>query len=486
MSELSNLLRQRLGAQNTAENGAGVHPDADTLTAYSEQLLPTPERQRVVKHLAACVDCREVLALSQAELPAVEMQPVLKPAPVSLWRKLLTPALGVVGVIAATALIAILITQGPNRPNQPANSAFKTPAPSDQQPPAQPSASGAPENRAASNQADAGAAAAEAAKKDRSTRNGSAPIAGLAALGKLSQLPNRLAAPAKTAAPPPPVFTAELRNGNGGNGNGGKQDFVNSAFFEAGNADLVVDGQSNKDYPSEPKPQGSVYDSRLSAMTPRSLSDIPQNAGNTTSTVAILTPRPPQEHFGSRVEKTVIKGARTLMRSPFIAPAISSNSLGSRAMLASPKFDPQKAEQSTAVAAAPARAETDSFAASGAMSAGARGSLNTAETTVASWKVVEGKLLKAQGQSPWEEARTGAPFDFTFVNARAGEVWAGGTNAGLIHSYDGGNTWNLVNLGEGASGSIVSILFAGNHVQVKTSDDQSWASSDGGKSWTRN
>jgi len=475
MSELSNLLRQRLGAQNSAENGAGVHPDADTLTAYSEQLLPVPERQRVLKHLAACADCREVLALSQAELPAMEMQPVLKPAPVSRWRKLLAPALGVVGVIAATALIAILITQSPNRPDQPANSAFKTSAPSDQQPPAQPSTSVTPENRAASNKADVAVA-----DKDRFTTNGSMPIAGLAA--RPSQPLNRLSAPAKTApvSAPSPVLTADLRNGNSG-----KQDFINSAVFEA---DSVVSGQNNKDYPAEPKPQGYAYNTRLSAIAPRSLSDIPQNAGNTTSTVAILTPRPPQEHFGigSRVEKTVMKSARTLMRSPFIAPAISSNALGSRAMLASPKFDPQKAEQSTAVAAAPARVDADSFAAGGALSPAARGSLSSAQTSAANWRVAEGKLYKAFGQSPWEEAHTPAAFEFTTVVARAGEVWAGGANAGLIHSGDGGNMWTLVKLGEGASGSIVSIFFAGNHVQVKTSDDQSWISSDGGKSWVKN
>src|ERR1051326_4555851 len=271
MSELSNLLRQRLGAQNSAENGAGVHPEADTLTAYSEQLLPAPERQRVLKHLAACADCREVLALSQAELPAVEMQPVLKPAPVSLWRKLLTPALGVVGVIAATALIAILITQSPNKPTQ--QSEFKSAAPSNQQPASQPSTSGAPENRAASNEA-----AAIAPEKDRSARNSSAPVAGLAAIGKPSLLPNRLATPAKTA-PAPPVLAADLR----------KQDFVNSAFFEASNGDTIVGGQSNSSYPSEPKPQGRAYDARLSANAPRSFSDIQQDPGNNKSTIAILT-----------------------------------------------------------------------------------------------------------------------------------------------------------------------------------------------------
>lgn len=154
-------------------------------------------------------------------------------------------------------------------------------------------------------------------------------------------------------------------------------------------------------------------------------------------------------------------------------------------MIAAPRFsDTTKAE--SAVAAAPAKSDAGEFAASGALSAPARRSLSSAETAAATWKVAEGKLLKAFGQSAWEEAHTPAAFQFTAVSAHGGEVWAGGTNAGLIHSYDGGNTWNMVKLGEAASGAIVSILFAGNNVQVKTSDDQSWSSADGGKSWTQN
>ena len=91
MPELPNLLRQRLAA---TENGdAQAHPDADTLTAYVEQSLPTAERQTVVAHLAVCEPCREVVALSQPELLEVAAQTVLKPAPVSGWRRLFTPGL---------------------------------------------------------------------------------------------------------------------------------------------------------------------------------------------------------------------------------------------------------------------------------------------------------------------------------------------------------------------------------------------------------
>ena len=49
---------------------AGSHPDADLLTAFAEQSLPGSERARVIEHLAACGDCRDVVALA---LPATEI-----------------------------------------------------------------------------------------------------------------------------------------------------------------------------------------------------------------------------------------------------------------------------------------------------------------------------------------------------------------------------------------------------------------------------
>ena len=476
MSELSNFLRQRLGAQTSAENnGAGVHPDADTLTAYSEQLLPVGERQQVLKHLSICWECREILALSQAEVAEPALQPVLKPAPVSLWRRLFSPAFGIAGLLAGMALIAVLVLQRPQRPGETqANKAAQVPPSSDQKAASEPKPF-VPAEPAL------GITSNETARASRGTNAGNrpaaAPVADLAALDRRSALPNKIA-PAKSAAPAPapPMLTAELR----------KKDFVNNAFFETGNADVVVNGQNNNDLISAPTPQPSQ--TRLNgngAGGISSFSDIPPNASGKSS-VAILTPPPPHERFGSRLDKWVIKGATAVFRPPTVTPAIRSNSLGSSAMLGALKPSDSAKPEPSAVAAAPPKSDADSFAASGALSAGARRSLNSAETTAATWKVADGKLLKAYGQSPWEEARTPAAFEFTWVSAQGGQVWAGGANAGLIHSFDGGNTWSLVKLGEGASGSIVNILFAGNHVQVTTSENQSWSSSDGGRTWVKN
>src|SRR5258708_27243816 len=42
-----------------------VHPDADLLTAFTEQRLSVTERDSVLEHLALCGDCRDVIALAR-------------------------------------------------------------------------------------------------------------------------------------------------------------------------------------------------------------------------------------------------------------------------------------------------------------------------------------------------------------------------------------------------------------------------------------
>lgn len=47
---------------------SGMHPDAESLTAFAEQLLPAPERDQILAHMATCSRCREVVFLAQRAL----------------------------------------------------------------------------------------------------------------------------------------------------------------------------------------------------------------------------------------------------------------------------------------------------------------------------------------------------------------------------------------------------------------------------------
>ena len=103
------------------------------------------------------------------------------------------------------------------------------------------------------------------------------------------------------------------------------------------------------------------------------------------------------------------------------------------------------------------------------------------------WKVVQGKLLRSSDLSHWtEENPAGENLEFSVVSPNGLEIWAGGNEAALVHSHDGGATWERITLGAAATGTINSIEAAGQNVLVKSSSGQSWASQDGGKSWLLN
>lgn len=473
MSELSNLLRQRLIAR---EEAGQVHPDADTLSAFSEQLLPNAERRHVLAHLAVCAECREVLALSQPELSQPVIQPVFTPVPLPAWRRFFKPAFGLAGAAAAMAVITVLVLQTPQKTNrpQPNQQAQVAPLPDHNAVDQSAAVEAKPASPVQAQALDSfnGQETASASRAKARNERSAPAVAGLLDSTKNSLPAKNATARSSSAAPIQPALTAALK----------KQDFLNSAFFETDGSGVVMAGQSGN-LPSAPAPRSLATETKLTTNSGQitSFYDIPANAGGK-SNVRLLTPAPPPDHFGFNLSKIVVAGAHSVFHRTPVAPAIKSNSLVSSAM-GSSKFsrDLQKS-QSSEMAAAPESAEAGApqpgALAGHALSPSSFASAGTAPV----WKVAGGKLFRSAGQE-WEDAYPGASFQFTAVNARGNEVWAGGSQAALIHSRDGGAHWETAKLGDAASGSIVSIVILGNNVQVKTSDDQSWSSSDGGKTW---
>jgi hypothetical protein len=70
-------LVRKLVSGRLLRQASGPHPDADLLSAFSENALPEAERQQVVAHVAECPDCRETLFLSLPQAP--DAQKVLVP-----------------------------------------------------------------------------------------------------------------------------------------------------------------------------------------------------------------------------------------------------------------------------------------------------------------------------------------------------------------------------------------------------------------------
>lgn len=485
MPELPNLLRQRLAA--TENGGTQAHPDADTLTAYMEQSLAAAENKTVVAHLSVCEPCREVVALSQSVMTEPATQTVLTPAPVPRWRRLFTPVFGAVAGVVAMAAIAFMVLQLPQKNSQhalnaPASSAGTqgtqqaqaAPA-GDQTAPAEAKASApsqpistAPAPSVSLGSADLAAAKETEAKlKDRTITTPETKRA----IASIAPPP---AAPAKA-----PVLTAGLS----------KKDYINTNFFSASSSDKVALDSQGNNLPAAPQPQPGAANSAFNTANNKisMFADLPANAAGN-SNVRLMTPAPPPEHLGCTVCKIVQSTAHTLgfhspVRTPVLrAGALSSSALGGPGMFSGAIEKSQPAE----ISAAPAKIDTDSFAASSSLSVSAMApSLHRADSAAPTWKVVDGKLMKSSGQSQWEDAYPVASttMEFSFVNARGNDVWAGGSHASLIHSRDGGQTWDMVKLGDNASGTIVSIIAGTMSVQVKTSDNQTWSTADGGKTW---
>jgi hypothetical protein len=484
MPELQNLLRQRLAA---TENGSQAHPDADTITAYAEQSLPTAERQTVVAHLAVCESCREVLFLSQPEVE-LAAQAVIKPAPVSAWRRLFTPAFGVAAAVAAMAIIAVLVLQLPHQagqqqasvqPNQQAaapqapSTESAQPAQTAQASPSQPS-----ENESAARTAAASPQTSwlDLVQSDRAkanqSRSANAKSADLKVVG------------GNIAPPPPaptksPVLTAGLL----------KKDYVNTNFFANSGENVVLAGQDGNSAPSGPQPQTAAANRPFSYSSDKitSFSDIPPNATGK-SNVRLMTPTPaPSERLSCPLCSKVAQATAHTLHLHIAAPALRASTLGNSALGGPGMFsNTLEKSQSAEVSAAPKKSEGGSLANSDSFSSRALSESTfsySANSPGTVWKVAGGKLIKSSVQSEWEDAYPAAGIEFSFVSARGKEVWAGGSNATLIHSHDSGATWETVKLGDSASGTIVTIIAGALNVQVKTSDNQLWSSTDGGKTW---
>ncbi|MGH9566380.1 MAG: hypothetical protein ACRD4I_10375, partial [Candidatus Angelobacter sp.] len=115
MPELSSLLRQRMGAAGDPK----THPDADTLTAYGEELLPAEERLMVLDHISLCRQCRAVVALA---LPEMAQEPVQNPVVLGVragnWR-LLAPRFALAGALIALAIVVAFVIELPKQNHNP-------------------------------------------------------------------------------------------------------------------------------------------------------------------------------------------------------------------------------------------------------------------------------------------------------------------------------------------------------------------------------
>jgi photosystem II stability/assembly factor-like uncharacterized protein len=98
------------------------------------------------------------------------------------------------------------------------------------------------------------------------------------------------------------------------------------------------------------------------------------------------------------------------------------------------------------------------------------------------WSVTpDGRLINSTDSVKWHEVQTQNPdIQFRVVVTEGRHVWAGGNNATLIHSWNGGVNWETLKVPE--AGDITDISIE-QDLQVKTSDGQTYVSTDHGQTW---
>ena len=531
MPELSSLLRQRLQAGETARL---QHPDADTLTAYVEQLLPLSERKLVLEHIAVCSDCREIVFLTIPENAVVAgpvapeaLLPDAAAAAIPARRRwFLTPGFGLAASIAVMAAAITLVIEIPHR-NQPFTPSSPSVRVEDKLSKVEASRLPQPEsqtNQAAPNVAASSPAAplsqpsnSKAAANTESTRANSPQPTDirvpeknrtLAAAGVIANGSGMAGRDSRARLSPEIVAQLDTDKGDqisGAANDGGLtqvtaatplvvasaagHDYLNAQRFAKDSGNSLNGAAGQADLPSAPSPSsnGLAYAKQSALLSgkwqqPPNYLAIPEAQPQTSQGTLTFTPQPPEHQ--TLLSKIVEVGKRPIKRAE---PALQSRNVTGFAMfnngLAVQHSDPVIAADTAG------KAESSNLASSPAFTARGFGSSRKSFLTGAApyrWKIKQGKLLKSADSAIWIDAYSATDgIEFSAVTANGSQIWAGGNRGQLVHSRDGGTTWEKAALGDATVGNVVSIEIQGLNVHVVTAPSQGWSSLDGGKTWIK-
>ena len=459
MENIPKIVRERLKVAAVQAD----HPDADVLAAFAERALPQGERATVLRHLARCGECREIVALA---LPPAESMET--PVAVFRSRRFTWPALRWGFAVAGMAVIASLAVVQLRHHNQSSWStmAYKATQPAtsearNQTPPPVPVP--VPE---------AGKKKLASAFVDRTTRDTervpagenapratdaiNAEHAGAAAgLGRgvfphgprLANQANQLqqqntnallGGSVSTPAPPPPMAKQQA------------------------NAQLVA----NAPAPAVPQPQPSSAPANTEVqdldLKTQAISDQPSNYGHGEEKVG-RAKEPTDTVIHVEPEKALAPTARVDSNAlayslPNTRWAITSAGGLQRSL------DQGNSWQDVNVKATPAPA-------------------------AASFELAARSSLAKAKDSAKADKNENGPTVFRAVAANGMEVWAGGSAGQLYHSIDSGNHWTRVMpsvSGAALTGDVVKLDFAdGQHGRVFTSTSEVWITSDDGLTWQK-
>ena len=447
MTEVPKIVPKIVYSRLQASVPARAHPDADLLTAFTEQRLSAPEREGMLDHLALCGDCREVIALA-LPAPDIVASPVANEteaararagAPEPHRRRFAWPSLPWAALAAGVAVAAAVLLVHPGKLNQ----AMLTSA-----------------NRQV-------AATVPPAPGPQ--------IASSSTMDQSEALAKRVAetSEAKTGDARP---KAELRSSKKF-----ETEQVVKLPFQAASGILVADNKladNKKDSgPADKLPSAPSAGARaVDASTSRGASEtVEVSAG----AVALATEASTENDLMARNETPAIEKAKPALQ------GLEAQGVGAQAVGGNER---QKTE--TAVVPGPAKLQARNVMSAAKLTSSASPALAPNVT----WTITGGVLQRSadSGQS-WQNA-VRADHPLLCYASHDDAVWAGGQAGTLFHSADSGITWVEVQpsiKGQALTSDITHIHVRSRDVrspaeiEISTSNNELWSSADGGRTWEK-
>jgi hypothetical protein len=445
------------------------HPDADVLTAFSEQSLPERERAIVMEHLARCGDCREIVALA---LPAVEeATQVVQPTPTG-W--LTWPALrwGIIAAgIVAIASFGVVQYQRNTRPAMMAQ--------------AQPE-SGVKE---ANNQVASTAEAAKSAKQD-----------------EVSLPSTNLAIDADRKSKPVTLMPKEL-DGLAKVPRSGGQQFhgsIGGPMPHGPKAQWQQNFQSNNVQDNKAFPSAQAPPPAYSKQPPNAFMGTDSNPPAPSETVMVQGQAVTIQSQGQTEEVSNLQaqaaplqsaesGQERVERAKDLETAAAGQANSAAQQAANLPVNGRNFSQLVEVAPVGMSWKINS-------TGGLQRSLDQGKT----WQAVDvnnssagisavmlqsARAVTAESKKASASKQAAVPIAFRAVTAIETHVWAGGANGVLYHSSDSGSHWTRVmpsSAGVPLISDIVTLDFPDlKHGRITTSTGEVWLTSDAGQTWQK-
>jgi hypothetical protein len=458
MQNVPQIVRERLKAAPPAVD----HPDADVLTAFAERALPDRERAVVLEHLARCGDCRNIVALA---LPDVEANQAVTVTGRGWWLKWsgLRWAFATVGIVVIASFGVLQYQRSRQKQSTQTMAAVMKQS--------------RLESVAGQVQQSPSAHANEPAREPEKALREAPPATDAISAAAPATLPE----PKLLSRVVPPAAHRPQSPGAVGGVVGGGSAYGFGPHMPQAQQQITTSQQQAFTHSARQKGADGSANLRVpvTSQTAEAQAATNQVATSQAETqaqdqLAALPSRPAEQLFDEDASARVRKAKPAAATPPQPSPTLPNATLIPRWAInpaggLQRSFDQGNTWQDVDVSANAVPPAGSTFVAL-AKESRAKEALE---------KDADKKILKASASAPV----------FRAVVVNGPDVWAGGSQGLLYHSYDAGNHWmQIVPASAGATltGDIVGLGFSdAQHGRITTSTGEIWTTGDQGQTWQR-